>query len=104
MYKIAVMGDRESICGFSGLGIKPFAVTEAAEAEGILKSLCEQDYCIVYITERLCEDIWSVIERYRKRPLPAIIPIPGVKGNTGRGMSEIHKAVEKAVGSDILSK
>ena len=39
---------------------------------------------------------------YRDKKLPAIIPIPGVSGNTGIGIREIHSAVEKAVGSDIL--
>ena len=33
---------------------------------------------------------------------PAVILIPGVYGNTGRGMAEVHKSVERAVGSDIL--
>ena len=33
---------------------------------------------------------------------PAIILIPGVKGNTGEGLRGVHKSVEQAVGSDIL--
>ena len=33
---------------------------------------------------------------------PAVIAIPGVKGNTGIGISGVKKSVEQAVGSDIL--
>ena len=33
---------------------------------------------------------------------PAIIQIPGVKGNTGAGIISVRKSVEQAVGSDIL--
>ena len=33
---------------------------------------------------------------------PAIIPIPGVAGNTGIGIRDVKQSVEKAVGSDIL--
>lgn len=33
---------------------------------------------------------------------PAIIPIPGVKGNTGEAVEDVKKFVEQAVGSDIL--
>lgn len=104
MYKVAVMGDRESICGFSCLGITPFAVTDKKEAAGTLKRLCDGQYGVIYITEQLAEEISDTLEKYRERPVPSIIPIPGVKNNTGRGMREIHRAVEKAVGSDILSK
>ena len=34
--------------------------------------------------------------------LPAIIPIPGVTGNTGMGIKMVKKSVEQAVGSDII--
>jgi V/A-type H+-transporting ATPase subunit F len=34
--------------------------------------------------------------------MPAIIQIPGVRGNTGNGISGVKKSVEQAVGSDIL--
>jgi V/A-type H+-transporting ATPase subunit F len=34
--------------------------------------------------------------------LPAIIPIPGVSANTGMGMRNVKKSVERAVGSDII--
>ena len=43
------------------------------------------------------------IERYASKPLPAIVPVPGVRGNTGLGLDSVSKFVEKAVGSDILS-
>ena len=42
------------------------------------------------------------IDRYRSEKLPAIIPIPGVSGNTGKGMLNVKKSVEQAVGSDII--
>ena len=34
--------------------------------------------------------------------LPAVIPIPGVTGNTGIGVDRLKNSVEKAVGSDII--
>ena len=34
--------------------------------------------------------------------LPAVIPIPGISGNTGIGLARVRKCVEKAVGSDII--
>ena len=44
------------------------------------------------------------LEQLRKRPLPAVVPIPGLQGNTGLGMAQVKKSVEQAVGSDILGE
>ena len=38
-----------------------------------------------------------------KRQLPAVVPIPGLFGNTGLGMQQVKHSVEQAVGSDILA-
>ena len=42
------------------------------------------------------------IEKYRFAATPAIILMPGISGNTGAGMADVNKSVEKAVGSNIL--
>ena len=34
--------------------------------------------------------------------LPAIIPIPDRTGSSGKGMENVRKSVERAVGADIL--
>ena len=57
---------------------------------------------MIYITEALAAQIEPAIDRYRSAGLPAIILIPGVSGNTGRGMTAVKKSVEQAVGSDII--
>ena len=102
MYKIAVLGDRDSIYGFAALGLDTFPVTDPAEASKKLRQLAEGEYAVVYITEALAAQIQAEIDRYRLAPLPAIIPIPGVSGNTGMGILNVKKSVEQAVGSDII--
>ena len=57
---------------------------------------------MIYITESLAAELEDEIEKFAERPLPAIIPIPGVKNNNGIGIANVKKAVEKAVGSDII--
>ena len=99
MYKIAAMGDKDSIYGFASLGISIFPVTDPAEGAHTLRKLADNGYGVIYITEQLAEGM----ERYASRPLPAIVPVPGVRGNTGLGLDSVSKFVEKAVGSDILS-
>lgn len=102
MHKAAVMGDYDSIYGFSSLGLDIFPITEVEEAAQLLKRLAGGEYAIIYITESLAEKIDNVIERYREQVTPAIILIPGVLGNTGAGVQGVKDCVEQAIGSDIV--
>lgn len=102
MYKIAVLGDYDSIYGFAALGLETFPVSDGRRAVNILRRLAEEKYAVIYITERLAAEIPDEIEQYKGRLLPAIILIPGISGNTGAGVEGVKKTVEQAVGSDIL--
>ena len=104
MYKIAVMGDWDSIYGFGALGMDTYRIDEEhmEEAGKLLRKLAEQDYAIIYVTEHVAAAITTDIERYKSTPKPAIILIPGIFGNTGEGIAAVRKSVEQAVGSDII--
>lgn len=102
MYKIAVLGDRDSIYGFAALGLDTYPVSDTEQAARTLKQLADGQYAVIYITEALQAQLETEIDRYVSVALPAIIPIPGVHGNTGMGMRNVKKSVERAVGSDII--
>lgn len=102
MYKAAVMGDADGIFGFASVGLEIFPMDDAAVASKKLHELAENEYAVIFVTEKLAKDISDAIDKYKFMPLPAIIPIPGVSGNTGYGMAMVSQSVEKAVGSDIL--
>ena len=102
MYKIAVLGDRDSIYGFAALGIDTFPVRNAEDAAKTLRHLAEEKYAVIYVTEAIQAQIEPEIDRYKAVLIPAIIPIPGVSGNTGQGITNVKKNVERAVGSDII--
>lgn len=102
MYKVAVMGDYESIYGFAALGLETFPVTLPDKAKELMKKFREENYGIVYVTEGLAAFIRDEIERYRQEMIPAVVLIPGAFGNTGEGVENVKRSVEQAVGSDIL--
>lgn len=102
MYKIGVIGDKDSVLGFKAVGLDVFPVGQSDEAKKILHELAKTDYAIIYITERLAADLEKEIDKYKDVRLPAIIPIPGKEGATGSGMDSVRKSVERAVGADIL--
>ena len=104
MYKIAVMGDRDSIYGYATLGLEIFPVADEKQGSKTLHNLAQNGYAVIYITENLASKIGEDIDKYRFMQLPAIILIPGVFGNTGEGINAVRRSVEKAVGSDIIFK
>ncbi|MEA5039991.1 MAG: V-type ATP synthase subunit F [Clostridiaceae bacterium] len=104
MYKVAVIGDRESVLGFRALGLVTVAAATAEEAAEALHRLAKEGCAIVYITEQLAARIPADVARYIEDPHCAVIPIPSKDGALGIGQRELHQAVERAVGADILKK
>lgn len=103
MYKIAAIGDKDSVYGFASLGLSIFPVDDPQVAIKTIRKIVDGGFAVIYITELLASQITAELDRYRELPLPVIVPIPGVKGNTGLGMKSVSKSVEQAVGSDIFS-
>ena len=105
MYKIGIIGDRDSVMGFMAIG---FAVHEASNPETaakILHKLAKDDeYAIIFVVENYARVLSEDIARYKDLALPAVISIPGRDGSDGSGMAAIKSAVERAVGADILFK
>lgn len=101
-YRIAVLGDKDSVLGFKALGLNVFAVDTVDEARTTLHRIAKEDYAVVYLTEGFASQMEADMARYKDALTPAIILIPGKEGSMGIGMSNIKKAVERAVGADIL--
>lgn len=101
MYKIAVMGDRDSVLGFQALGLETCFVESTDEARHTLHRLAGEDYAVIYITEQLARNLQGDIARYQDAVMPAIILIPGKEGSLGLAEAGLQDAVERAVGADI---
>ena len=102
--KIAVLGEKESVLGFKAVGFEVFEEANPQAAEALIHRLAQEEYGVIFITEQLASLIREDIDRYKDVPEIAVIPIPGVGGSMGIGISEIHSAVERAVGADILKE
>ena len=82
MYKIGVVGDKDSILAFKALGIDVYPVTEPDEARITINKMAA--------------------EKYNRELIPAVILIPSNQGSLNIGMQRINDNVEKAVGVNIL--
>lgn len=102
MYRIGIIGDKQSVLGFKAVGLDVFGCTDKDDARHKLEKIANENYAIIYVTEDFYEDIKDTIYVYNEKRLPAIIPIPGMNGTKNIGIENIKKAVERAVGADIL--
>ena len=102
MYKIAVLGDHDSVLGFKALGLDVFPAESVEEAKSTLHRLAKEDYAVVYLTEQMARYMGEELARYKDDLTPAVILIPGKEGSLGIGMANVKKSVERAVGADIL--
>ncbi len=102
MYKVAVLGDKDSICGFASIGLETYPVSDKKQAQLLFKSFVKENYAVIYITEYYADFLKEDIEKIKDSITPAVILIPGISGNTGEGMNSVSRSVERAVGSQIL--
>lgn len=104
MYKIAVVGDKESIFGFSAIGMDIYPAYEEDEIRKIIPKLIEENYAIIYITENVSIKAEKYLEKMQKNKIPAIVTIPSNIGSAGYGEKRIKDMVQKAVGIEINFK
>ena len=103
MYKIAVIGEKESVAGFAVLGLEVFPVERNEEAVDVFKELSKNDeYAILYVTETYEEVLRNRIKACVEQVRPAVILIPGSGADTGIGDSAIDDAVIRAIGAAIV--
>lgn len=104
MYKIGVIGGRDTVIGFKALGLDTFPVDTPDDAKRIMRSLITQEspYAIIYLEESFAQALKAEIAKVKDQPRPAIIMIPGRDGTLGLGMDALRESVDKAVGVAII--
>lgn len=113
-YKIAIIGTKDQILGFKAMGVTAVNAGNAEEAKERLFELVAEEvelgdgemrkkYAIIYMLEEYMAPLTKDdYKKLNKEALPAVVPIPGVKGTKGFGLTRIKRMVEQAVGSDIF--
>jgi len=102
MYKIALMGNRETIIGFKLLGISIFPVNKKEEAIEILNKLVEGEYAAIFVTEDAASQIIEEIDILQKTSFASITIIPSKSEKKYLGLKILRNNIEKAIGTDIL--
>ena len=103
MYRVAVIGDKDSVLMLKALGVDVYTAVDGDGAKKLVNKLAKENVGIIFITEDFAAKIQDTIDKYREEMTPAIILIPSIKEDLGLGMADINKSVEKAVGANILN-
>ncbi len=98
---MAAVGDFESVLPFQAVGVSPFSPENGLRE--LLLSLAKEQYAVVFLVDSLYRDNQDMVEELNENYAMSIIPIPGIRGSTGIGISTIRESVERAVGMDIFS-
>ena len=66
MYKIGIIGERDSVLGYMAIGFAVHEAADAAAAGRILRRLAEDDsYAIIFIVENYAAELEAEIAAYR---------------------------------------
>ncbi len=76
MFKIGVVGDKDSILAFKALGIDVYPVVGSEEGKRTIDKMAAEKYAIIFVTEQIAKDLEETIERYNRELIPAVILIP----------------------------
>ncbi len=103
-YKVAIIGGKTSAMGFKAVGVEPYTAAVPEEGPEIWRSLPQERYAIVMITEPIYGVLLEKVPGFPPQGrLPIVLVIPAVTGSQGMGLEILKRKVEKAVGADIES-
>ena len=98
--KVTVIGDRDSVLGFAALGVKVMTPRPDQVRESLTRAI-NDEAVVIFITERLAEEVSDLIEDVSHRPIPSVVTIPDAGGSRGMGLKKLDDIIVTAVGSRL---
>lgn len=100
--KYYVIGDEDTVLGFSMVGVEGSIVRNESEADAeFQKALSQADTGIIIITESIAEIIRARVDQYLfSKEFPLIVEIPDRKGRMP-GKKTIREMVNQSIGVKV---
>ena len=99
--KLAIVGDGDAILVFKAAGVAAFAADDVKQARDVLRKAA-REYQIIFVTEELARKVGDFLKRFDEEPYPVVLPIPSADGDGSYGKETLKRAMERALGVDIL--
>ncbi len=96
-----VIGDQDTVLGFSLVGVSGTQATTPLEAKNAWENaLGDKEYGIIIITEDVAEMIRATVDRYLfSESFPLVVEIPAI-GKEGKGR-DLREMVNQAIGVSL---
>lgn len=101
MPSAAIIGDKESLAGFTALGVDGYPAHTRAETETALEKAQRAGCALILLTEAAALHVRARIEALRQKEGPPVLILPGETGNTGQAEREIEAAIRQAAGAGL---
>ncbi|MFQ5866700.1 MAG: V-type ATP synthase subunit F [bacterium] len=101
--KIAIIGERDFIWGFKGMGFFTFPVSDTSQAARALDEIGKGGYSLVYITETFARPLLERIDEVSRMAKVDITIMPGVQEKQ-LGLEKLRRIAIRAVGADIFTE
>ena len=98
--KVTVIGDRNSVLGFSALGVRVLTPKMEEVRESVIKAV-KDETVVLFITEKMAQTVPELIGELSRRPLPAVVVIPDASGSQGMGLDKLDDIIVRAVGAHL---
>lgn len=102
--KIGVIGERESVAGFRALGLEVAPAGDVQAALEVLEQWAEDDFAVIFLTEKLAQAMGPELAAWRLRYLPVVTVIPSACQAPWLGREELRTAIRKATGIDMIGQ
>ena len=103
MLRIAIIGDKDTVLPFKGLGIEAVLIDEPEEGREKLKQIANEEYGIVFVSESVAQGCLDIIENIsEKKSLPIITIVSDFRGEALEvSEKRLRKLIRRAVGMEI---
>ena len=101
---MVAVGSYECILPFKAIGLEAVVITEEnrGNVSSVLRNFAKSDCAVLFLEEDIFEEYRDAVQEASEYGEISIIAVPGQKGSSGAGLSEIRRNVERAVGMDIF--
>lgn len=101
MKDIFAIGPSQSVLLFQGIGITSYIINNETELKEKIEQLAITAK-IIFVSEALSPLIGEFIKKYQEQVYPIILFVPLEGKESGIGVENLKKEVEKAIGMAIL--
>lgn len=97
--KYFVLGDEDTVLGFSLAGVEGFVVSEDTDIRGVFdRTISDSQVGIIIITERVANRIRDIVESLQfKGEFPLVVEIPDRAGYE-RGKPPLRELINRVIG------